>query len=186
MTAICHVLLLTAPERYILALCLHDNWGHCHSNWDGIKVWRVGCQREDGCFCRQCPSPFHRHPMETTRKPHDPHDDLQNYVHQSEKDAWQILSGPTENKTTGFSLSVADESFACLSPMGHIWGFSRHMPRLGLTRHVNQSQQGFALTITAGPPDWRCAFNWWHGCFEKCSQEQQYYWRITTNKARYK
>ncbi len=75
--------LLTAPERYILALGLHDNWGHCHCDWDGVEVWRVRCKGEDRCLCRQCPSPFHSHPMKTSRKPHDPHDDLQNYVHQS-------------------------------------------------------------------------------------------------------
>lgn len=74
-------LLLTAPERYILALSLHYNGSHCHGDWDGIEVGRVGCQGEDGCFCRHRPSAFHSHPMETTRKPHDPHDDLQSYVH---------------------------------------------------------------------------------------------------------
>lgn len=54
--------------------------------------------------------------------------------------------------TTGFSLSVVDESFACLSPMGHIWGFSIQMPRLGLTQHVSQSQQGFALPLQQDHP----------------------------------
>lgn len=78
-------LVLTAPERYVLALSLHDDGGHCHGDWDGIKVGRVGGQGEDGCFCRQRPSTFHRHPMEPPHKPHDPHDDLQNYVHHSEK-----------------------------------------------------------------------------------------------------
>lgn len=77
--------LLTSPERYILALSLHDNWGHCHGDWDGIKVRRVGCQGKDRCFCRQCPSPFHSHPMEPSRKPHDSHDYSQNDVHQSGK-----------------------------------------------------------------------------------------------------
>lgn len=75
--------LLTAPNRYILALSLHNNWGHSHRNWDGIKVGRVGRQGEDGCFCRQRPLPFHSYPMKTSCKPHDPHDDLENYVHQS-------------------------------------------------------------------------------------------------------
>lgn len=79
---------LTSPDRDVFALSFHHDGRHRHGDGNGVEIWRVWGEGEDGSLCWQSLSAFNADPVKSTRKPHDPHDGPQHQVHYPAEEGW--------------------------------------------------------------------------------------------------